>query len=814
MKTLWQDLRYAVRVMLKQPGFTAVAVVTLALGIGANTAIFSVVDAALLRSLPYREPERLVHLWEAKQNRDFERREASYPDFLDWRAQTGEVFEGVAGYVNRGYTLTGGDAPERVAGAAVTSNFFDLLGVRPAHGRALLEGEDQPGAAAVVLLGHGLWQRRFGGDPAVVGRQITLSGESYTVVGVLAADFNFARVGNAELWTGLRPTPNFTTPRYMHWLNVVARLRPGVGPEAAGARLAAVGQAIAAEDPRAHENTALVAVPLHEEVVGQVKPVLLAMLVAVGLVLLIACANVANLLLARGAARRKEVAIRVALGASRWRLVRQLLTESVLLAAAGGALGLVVALWGVDLLVAAIPQAQLARMPYLGQLALDPGVLLFTAALSVATGVLFGLMPALDASRADLQEAMKEGGRSSGTKSAGRLRGALVVSEIAVALVLLVGAGLLVKSLLRMLSVDPGFRTENLLTMRVNLTPQRFADDADGTRRAAFFEELVRRAGALPGVEGAAAVSNLPLSGDGGTGTPSVVGREAPPGGWSEANLRVISPGYFDVMGVPRASGRVFNERDRVGAAPVVLVNRTFAERNFGGEDPTGQRITFMFTQGRPPFEIVGVVGDEKIKSLDAQTTPIIYFPMLQGPDSTAALVVRTAADPQGVAGALRTELRALDPEAPLFGVRTMERVIADAPATFMRRYPAYLIGVFAAVALVLASVGIYGVISYAVTQRTRELAIRSALGARRGDLLRLVLRQGMALALAGVAAGLAGAFALTRLLASLLFGVSATDPAVYAAVSLLLLTVALLACLVPARRATKVDPIEALRYE
>ncbi|HEV3469189.1 MAG TPA: ABC transporter permease [Pyrinomonadaceae bacterium] len=814
MKTLWHDLKYAVRVMLKQPGFTLVAVVTLALGIGANTAIFTVVDAALLRSLPYRDPERLVHLWEAKQNRDFDRREASYPDFLDWRAQTTEVFEGVAGYVNRGYTLTGEGGPERVMGAAVTANFFDLLGVRPAHGRAFREGEDEPGAAAVAVLGHGLWQRRFGGDPKVVGREVTLNGESYTVVGVLPADFQFARVGSTDLWTGLRPTPNFATPRYMHWLNVVARLRPGVTMEAARARLDAVGRVIAAADPGAHKGTALVAVPLHEEVVGQVRPVLLAMLAAVSLVLLIACANVANLLLARGAARRKEVAIRTALGASRWRLVRQLLTESVLLAGVGGALGLVVALWGVDLLVAAIPEAQLLQMPYLRGLSLDPGLLLFTAALSLATGVLFGLMPALDASRADLQEAMKEGRRASGTKRSGRLRAALVVSEVAVALVLLVGAGLLVKSLLRMLSVDPGFRVENLLTMRVNLTPQRFAGDTDGSQRAAFFEELLRRAGNLPGVEGAAAVSNLPLSGDGGTGTPSVVGREEPAGGWSEAHLRVVSPNYFDVMGVRVQAGRGFTERDRVGTSPVILVNRTFAERNFGGEDPTGQRVTFRFTQGQPPFEIVGVVGDEKIKSLDAQTTPVIYFPMLQGPDSSAALVVRTASDPEAMAGALRGELRALDPDAPLFGVRTMERVISDAPATFMRRYPAYLIGVFAAVALILASVGIYGVISYAVTQRTHELAIRAALGARRADLLRLVLRQGLALALGGVAAGILGALALTRLLSSLLYGVSATDPSVYAGVSLLLLAVVLVACLVPARRATKVDPMEALRYE
>lgn len=814
MKTLWHDLKYAVRLMLKQPGFTAVAVVTLALGIGANTAIFTVVDAALLRSLPYREPERLVHLWESKQNRDFDRREASFPDFLDWRAQSTEVFEGVAGYNNRSFTLTGEGGPERVMGAAVTDNFFDVLGVRPAAGRAFLPGEDKPEAAPTVVLGHGLWQRRFGGDPKVVGTQITLSGESYTVVGVLPAEFSFARSGSAELWAALRPTPNLTAPRYMHWLNVVARLKPGVSMEAARGRLRAIGQQIADDDTASHEGTALVAVPLHEEVVGQVRPVLLSLLAAVGLVLLIACVNVANLLLARGAARRREVAIRVALGASRWRLIRQLLTESVLLAAVGGGLGLVVALWGVDLLVGAIPAAQLARMPYLEQLALNPGVLAFTAGLSLLTGVLFGLMPALDASRANLQEAMKEGGRASGTKSSGRVRAALVVAEVAGSLVLLVCAGLMMKSLVTMLSVDPGFRAENLLTMRVSLTPQRFTNDADGSQRAAFFGELLTRANNLPGVEGAAAVSNLPLSGDGGTGTPEVVGRPKPAAGWSESLLRTVSPNYFEVMGVRVASGRAFNDRDRTDSPPVVLVNQTFAERNFPGEDPTGQRVTFRFTQGQPPFEIVGVVGDEKIKSLDSETAPVIYFPLGQAADSSSALVVRTKSDPEGVVSALRGELRALDPEAPLFGVRTMERLISDAPATFMRRYPAYLIGVFAAAALLLASVGIYGVISYAVSQRTHELAIRAALGASRRDLMGLVLRQGLALALCGVGVGVLGALALTRLLGSLLFGVSAADPAVYALVSALLVGVALLACLVPARRAMRVDPMEALRYE
>jgi putative ABC transport system permease protein len=506
------------------------------------------------------------------------------------------------------------------------------------------------------------------------------------------------------------------------------------------------------------------------------------------------------------------MAIRAALGASRWRVVRQLLTESVLLALAGGGVGLVLALWGVDLLVAAIPAAQLAQMPYLRGLSLDADVLLFAFGLSLLTGVLFGLTPALASTRADLQESLKEGGRSSGSRATGRLRDLLVVSEVALALVLLVGAGLLLKSLAVMLKVDPGFDTRGLLTLRVALPPARYAEDA---RAARFYDELVRRVSALPGVRGAAATSNLPLAGDGGTGSPQVVGRATPASELTEAHMRTVSANYFAVMGIPVAAGRVFGERDGVEAPPVLLVNKTYAERVFPGEDPVGRRLTFKWSGDRPPFEIVGVVGDEKVTSLDARTTPVVYFHNQQGPDSSAALVVRAeGADPTALAGAVREAARGLDPEVPVFAVQTLEQMVAGTRATFMRRYPAYLTGVFACVALLLALVGIYGVVSYAVTQRTHEIAVRVALGARGRDVLRLVLRHGLGLALAGVAAGTVGALMLTRLISGLLFGVSAADPAVYALVSLLLVAVALVASLVPARRATKVDPMVALRYE
>jgi putative ABC transport system permease protein len=811
MRTVLKDVRYAARVLSRQPGFALVAVVTLALGIGANTAIFTVIDAALLRSLPYENPERLVHLWESRQSRDFEQREASYPDFEDWRQQSGEVFDGVAGYVQQQFTLADGGSPERAQGAAVTANFFDLLGVKAAEGRAFVEGDDAPDAERVVVISHGLWLRRFGGDRKIPGRQVELEGVSYTVVGVLPAGFRFAKVGEAELWTPLRVPREVAGRRYMHWLRVVARLKAGVSLDAARAQMSTVARRIEADDPQAHTGVGIRVVPLQEEVVGPVKPLLFVLLGAVGFVMLIACTNVANLLLARSTARRKEMVIRAALGASRRRVVQQLLTESLLLALAGGACGLMLALWGVDALVAAIPAAQLGKMPYLRDLSLNPEVLLFAFALSLVTGVLFGLTPALSASRADLQEAMKDGGRTSSGRGPRRLRDLLVVSEVALALVLLVGAGLLLKSLAVMLRVDPGFDTRNLLTMRVALPPARYADDE---RAASFYAELLRRVSALPGVRGVAETSNLPLAGEGGTGTPQIVGRAAPPGDWGESYLRDVSANYFDVMGIPLVAGRVFDERDRADAPRVLLVNKTFAERVFPGESPLGRQVGFKFTAGRPPFEIVGVVGDEKVASLDARTKPVIYFHEQQGPDAAVVLLVRTAADPSAVAGAVGGEVRALDPEVPVFAAATMEQVVAGSQATFMRRYPAYLVGVFACVALVLALVGIYGVISYAVTQRTREIAIRVALGARGRDVLRLVLGHGLLLALAGVAFGLAGALVLTRLMKGLLFEVSAADPSVYAVVSLLLVAVALAACLVPARRATKVDPMVALRYE
>jgi putative ABC transport system permease protein len=815
MGTLYQDVRFALRTLWANRGFTVIAIAALALGVGANSAIFSVVNAVVLRPLPYRDPQRLVALWIGLNQKGFDELEVSAPEFTDFRTRSSS-FEKVAAYSAGGFNMTGAGEPERIQGLSATADLFPALGVAPLKGRAFNEQEDKPGSDGVVVISHSLWQRRFGGDAEVVGNTLTLDGQTCTVVGVMPASFHFPD-NDTDIWKPIAFDADLLGPnnRGSHFLSVVGRLKDGVAFEQAQAEVATLARNVGGENATMYPRglTALLR-PLQDEVVGDsVRRSLYVMLGAVGLVLLIACANVANLLLARAASRRKEVAVRTALGASRARIVRQLLTESVLLSLAGGVLGLVLALWGVDLLVAAIPAAQLAQMPYLRNLSLNPDVLLFALGLSLATGILFGLTPALAASRADLQEAMKEGGRASVSRGPRRLRDLLVVSEVALALVLLVGAGLLMKSLTAMLKVDPGFDARNVLTMRVALPPARYADDASSAR---FHAELLRRVAAVPGVRGAAETSNLPLAAEGGTGTPIVVGRSQPEGETGESHLRTVSANYFEVMGLPVVAGRAFNERDRVDAPGVLLVNKTFAERIFPGEDPVGRRVSFKWSADRPPFEIVGVVGDEKVTSLDARTTPVIYFDEQQSPDSATALVVRAAngVDADALSRAVRGEVRALDPEVPVFAVQTLEQMVAGSRATFMRRYPAYLTGLFACVALLLALVGIYGVISYTVTQRTHEIAVRVALGARTRDVLRLVVGHGLGLALAGVCFGTVGALALTRLISNLLFGVSAADPAVYGLVSALLFAVALLACLAPARRATKVDPMEALRYE
>jgi predicted permease len=809
MGHLLQDLRYGARMLLKRPSFTVVALLTLAFGIGANTAIFTVVNAALLRPLPFREPDRLVHLWESTPQNQFGEREASYPDYLDWKAGT-QAFEGLAGYSRRSFALTGRETPDRFEGAAVTDGFFQVLGVAPVLGRSFQPGEDKAGGARLVILSYGLWQRRFGGDPNILGQSLVLDANNYTVVGVLPQSFQFAPAGAAELWVPLNPSQGQMSRRFQHWLNIVGRLKPGVTMSQARAEMAVVAASIAQQYPDSHTGTGIRLVALHEQITGKVRPILLILLGAVGFVLLIACANVANLMLARASARQKEIAIRTAMGASRWRLIRQLLTESVLLALLGGGIGLLLAQWGVDLLIAAIPQSQLSSMPYLQGLGLDARVLLFALAVSLLTGIVFGLAPAFQSSKLNLLESLKEGGRTSGIHLRQGLRNSLVVAEIAIALVLLVGAGLMMKSLFRLLAVDPGFKPDHLLTMHVSLPAVKYPEDGNVL---AFHQQLLERIENLPGVTGVGSVSVLPLLG-GDTTRLVVEGRPVPPPGEElEANYRDVSNSYFRTMGVPLIRGREFTDLDKQGAPEVVIINQTMANRLFPGQDPIGQRLAFANNQVKG-LEIVGVVGDEKVTRLDSATTPVIYVSFLQDPTRTLNLVVRTTFDPEAVSVAARGAIQSLDADLAVFGVSTMERLINNSPSTFLRRYPAFLIGVFAGVALLLAMVGIYGVISYTVTQRTHEIGVRMALGAQRSDIFKMILGQGLMLTLAGVGCGLLAALVLTRFLSSMLFGVTATDPLTYAAVSLPLVLIAMLASYIPARRATKVDPMVALRYE
>jgi predicted permease len=810
METLLQDIRYGWRMLAKSPGFTIVAVLTLAIGIGANTAIFTVVNAAVFHSLPYQSPDRLVHLWETRPAREFTQMEASRPNLLEWRASN-HVFSDLAGYTGMDFSLTGRGAPQRIYGARVTANFFDVLGVQPILGRAFRADEDRPGGARIALLTYGLWAGHFGSDPAIIGQALTLNGEAYTIAGVLPREFQFAKRGQAEVWVPLNPSPDEAGRRTFHWVNVIGRLRPGVTAAQAQDEMTRLAQRLATEYPEANSGSGIRVVPLREEIIGPVQPVLFALLGAVGLVLLIACVNVANLLLARAEVRQKEIAVRLALGATRWRLLRQVLTESCILALCGGALGAILAQWGVNVILSRLPGTVLARMPYLRGLSPDLGVLEFTLAISLLTGIVFGLVPALQASRLDLQDALKEGSRTAGRTAQHRLRDVLVVSEIALSLVLLAGAGLLMKSLVRLLQVDPGFATDNLLTLQISTPPINYSDQKRNTN---FARQLLERVQNLPGVQGSGLIDVTPLNG-GGTSSFTVEGRPAPPPGQKpEANGRDASPNYFRVMQIPLLRGRFFTDHDTSDSPLVLIVNKTLADRVFPNQNPVGHRLIFKF--GSAPFvtEIVGVVGDEKLSALDQKTTPVIYRPTFQSNDTDVTLIVRSSMNPQNLTTEVRAEIANLDPTVLVSSAVTVKKIISDSPSVFIRRFPALLIGVFAVLAVLLSAVGIYGVLSYLVTQRTREIGVRMALGAQPGNILRLLLGEGLRLAALGIAIGLVVAVGAMRLLTGLLFGVLPTDPSILLAVTGLIAAVTLAACSVPARRATRVDPMVALRYE
>jgi predicted permease len=807
MNSIIKDVRFALRGLIKHPAFTAIAVVTLALGIGGSTSIFTVVDAALLRGLPYKSPDRLYHIWENTPKKEFPKREFSYPDYQDY--QKNNVFEGLAAYTGGGAILSGFGDPESLNAPRVSANFFSVLGVDPVLGRTFQAGEDVQGGPKVTILTYGLWQRRFGGDPGIVGRAVTLNGESYTVVGVLPARFQFA-LRPADLWVPYQPTQNQLTRRFMHGTNLIGRLKSDKSVSDAQAELSLIAGRIEQQFNDSHAGTTARIVPLQEEVVGSVRPILLVLLAAVGFVLLIACANVASLLLTRALSRQKEVAIRSALGASRWRVIRQLLTESMLLSVVGGAAGLVIAYWGVPALVAVLPPSQLNAMPFLNALSLNPGILTFSLALSLLTGLIFGLAPALQSSKLDLNEALKEGGRQTSIGAGHRLRSAMVVTEITLAVVLLIGAGLMMKSLFRLLQTNVGFKTENVLTMTVILPPSKYTET---NKQINFNDQLRERVQSLPGVSGAGTVNILPVN-SGNTTRFYVDGDPIPaPGQEIEANIRTVSDDYFKALGVPVLAGRTFDAHDTENGQSVVIIGKTVADRVFAGRDPIGKRLRYSSFDGTGDM-VVGVVGDVKITGLDEALRPVLYYPFRQSSSTFQNLVARTDSDPNVLAGAIRNEIRNLEPDAAILNVRTMDDMIAQTPASFMRRFPALLISIFAGVALLLASIGIYGVVSYSVSQQTHYIGVRMALGASPADILKMVLKQGLLLALLGVGIGVLAALGLMRLLSTLLYQVSTNDFATFAIVTGALFFVALLACYLPARRATKVDPLVALRYE
>jgi putative ABC transport system permease protein len=803
MRTFWQDLRYGARMLLKQPGLTLVAVFTLALGIGANSAIFSVVNGVLLRPMPLEDPDRLIKIWETFLPGG--QGTASAPNLKDWREQN-TIFKGIAAYQFSSFNLRGLESPERLQGATVSPNFFDVVGIRPRLGRAFQIGEDEAGRSRVALLSHRLWQRAFGGDAGVVGKEIPLNGENYTVIGVMPPEFRFPS-RQTEIWVPLVIPPDQINNRDNHWMFTLARLKPDASFEQAREQMAAIAKRIEQQYPDSQAGRGVFLIPLQEETVRDIRPALRALMFAVGFVLLIACANVANLLLGRATSRRREIAVRTALGAGRLRIVRQLLTESLLLAAAGGALGLASAKWGVEALLVLAENF----LPRANEVGLDWRVATFTVALSLLTGVFFGLIPALQSSRVDLQSAMKEGAGAGGGAQTNWLRSALVVMEVAATLVLLIGAGLLIKSFIRLYETDLGFKAENVLTMSLALPQAKYPDVQAA---AAFHQKLVERVASLPGARSAGVINYLPVQQWGFNGGIAIEGQDQyEPGREPLAEFRAISPDYFRTMSVPIISGRFCTAQDQSNSAPVVIVNQTLAQRYLPGQDPIGKRIRSIGNNWRT---VVGVVGDVRQSGVTQSVRAEVYVPVTQAIwtplAQTMSLVVRADAEPEALISAVRNAVREIDPAQPVFNVKTMEAVVTDSVAD--RRLNMQLLGIFAAVALTLAVIGIYSVMTYTVSQHTREIGIRMALGARPLDVLKLVVGQGMGLTLVGVGLGLAGAFGLTRLMATLLYGVKATDPPMFAVVSALLVIVSLLACYVPARRAMKVDPMVALRTE
>ena len=810
MESIIKDIRYGVRGLLKHAGFTAIVVITLALGIGASTAIFSIVDSVLLRRLPYTTASRIVAIQELDQAG--KRVQVTSANFLDWRAQN-SVFEHLAAIKTTTSNLALSDHAERIDLAQTNADFFDVFGIKPQYGRLFIPQDEQAGHEPVVVVSNTLWQRRFGSDPSLVGKPITLDGKNYTVVGVAPAGFQYpdkteAWVPPLKLVPELWPNQDVTQTRGMGYLAAVATLKPGVSLPQAASEMETITARLRQQYPNTNNRRFNRVVSLQEHLVGNTNKLLWLLLGAVTFVLLIGCANVANLLLASGASRQKEMAIRTALGASRARVVRQLFTESTLLALTGGAVGLLIAYWGVAGITKLLP----AYFPRLNEIHMDVRVLAFTFAASVLTGILFGLVPALQISRPDVQEAIRETGRGvSGNRRQSRFRQTLIVVEVALSVVLLVGAGLLFRSFLRLQSVNTGFVSEHVWTAKLTPSGTSYKDQADYDR---FYNQVLEKVSAVPGVQDAGLINTLPLD-KGPTAGFRVDGRPVTtPDKWPSANYRSVSPNYFRAMGIPVLQGRAYTDRDNLNSPLVMIINQKLADEEFSGENPIGKRITFGNTNNNQPvwFEIVGVVANVRSLELSEEPTAELYFASLQDYWPAMSLVVRSNVDSPNLSASVRRIVNEVDKSVPVSNVQTMDHVVSA--SITQPRFNLFLLGLFSTVAMLLSAAGIYGVTAYSVTQRTHELGIRIALGAQVGDVLRMILGQGMAVIGVGLVIGLAAAFALVRLLRSFLFGVGEKDPFTFVAITVLLLLVALLACYIPARRATKVDPLEALRYE
>ncbi|MGA8221042.1 MAG: ABC transporter permease [Candidatus Acidiferrales bacterium] len=803
MGALLQDIRYALRMLAKNPGFAAVAVLTLALGIGANTAIFSLVNAVLLRPLPFPDSRQLVlALGRTKQ---VSRTAISYPDFEDWRKQS-RSFAYLSLCITQSVNLTGKDRPDRVRGSFVSANFFPMLGVAPEIGRGFLPGEDQPGSDRVAAANYSLWKNRFGGDPNFIGKQLTLNGALFTVVGILPENFEFPLdPDRVEIWLPVTAYPNFSRDRKATNLVALGRMNPGVTLSQAQAEMTAIARNLAKEYPDTDGQRDAVVISLQDAVNEDLRPVILILFAAVGFVLLIACANVVNLMLARTAARGKELTVRATLGAGRLRLIRQMLTETLLLWSAGGALGLIAGYWALPALLGAAPVSLPPGIP----IKIDGTVFAFTCLVAALAGLISGLGPALQFSRPDLNRSLKEGGRISGESSGpARTRALLLVSQVALSLILLAGAGLMIKTIMRLSGVDPGYQPKNLLTLEYRLPQSRYKE---GALQWNFHHQVVERVSALPGVRSASVAIGIPFTGNIDRESMGLLDRPEPaPGHEPFAEFNMVDSNYFATLGIPLIAGRTFLGSDQVGTPSVAVINRTMARNLWPDSDPIGKQIELL--DDKKPATIVGIVGDIRQRNLSDPAPAQVYFAYAQNPDTFATLVVRTEGDPMSMANAVRQAVWSIDSDQPMWKVRSLESMMARSIGD--RRYLAQLLTVYSGLALVLVAVGIYGVLSYSVSQRIQEIGVRMALGAQPADVLRHIIQRGMGMVLLGIALGWAGALAVTRLMSKLLFGVGPADPATLIFGASILTAVALLACCLPARRAMRVDPMVALRYE